>query len=73
LWIESCHTIVGAHPQIAMAIFQNAAHDVAWEAFPLRVSSEAASYYVESIEPFLSTYPHGARAIKVDRVHAVVA
>jgi len=42
LRIESRHTIVGAHPEIAGVIFEDAAHCVTREAIPLRVDGERA-------------------------------
>src|SRR5580704_8674395 len=73
LRIESRYPIIGTHPKVAVVIFEDAAHCIARQAIALRVRSERSRLRVKLVQPVLGTYPHTARAIKVHRVHPVVA
>src|SRR5579863_6896468 len=73
LWIESRYSMIGTHPKAAVVIFENAAHCIAREAVSLRIDGERAGLRVKLVQPVLGAYPQSARAIKVHRVHPVVA
>src|ERR1700752_4598294 len=48
--IEPRYSFVGAHPEIASFIFENAAHHVARQAIPLVVGCKVAGLAVELVE-----------------------
>src|SRR5947207_8889181 len=58
--VESCDTVVRAHPQIAAFIFQDAAHRIARKAVLLCPGTEPTRQRIESIQPILSAHPNCA-------------
>src|SRR5437763_211001 len=73
LRVESRYSIIGAHPKLAVIIFQDAAHCIAGQTIAARVDGKRTRLRVKLVQPVLGTHPHRARAIEVHRVHPVVA
>ena len=71
--IEPRYPIVGAHPEIAPLIFEDATDHVARQAISLVVDRELAGSGVELVESVLGAGPDPSGAVDVRRNHPVVA
>ena len=71
--IEPRYPIVGAHPEIAPLIFEDATDYVASQTISLVVHRERAGCGVELVESVLRAGPDPSGAVDVRRIHPVVA